>query len=227
MAETIEVYFQPLGQFKGIAYYHQSLLYTNANGDKFLASAGPSGEGPEQPKEMSTEISSAASGKFTSWAYLTRHVDNINDWVELDRQRLVGANASYLVAKADNLVNEWDVIKLALDDIISQKFYYSPVTLNSNSAASTALAAAKIPPLGLELIGQQGMFWSPAADRILPTRFTVANEYSVLASSKLLVPELAAENNPYTAGKTSTPHPDQNAKVSVAQSVRNSKIRMR
>jgi hypothetical protein len=42
---TIQIVFQPLGNIFGLTYYHETLLYTNAQGQQFYASAGSTADG--------------------------------------------------------------------------------------------------------------------------------------------------------------------------------------
>jgi len=66
MAESIKVYFEPLGSVGGHTYYYETLVYTNSAGERFLATA----YAPDSPSSVSLSgnhpnpIAAAASNVY-------------------------------------------------------------------------------------------------------------------------------------------------------------------
>lgn len=46
--ETISIVYEPLGSIGGTYYFHETILYTNANGEQFVATSFPTGNPPPE-----------------------------------------------------------------------------------------------------------------------------------------------------------------------------------
>lgn len=174
--ETIAVVFEPLGFLPGTAtiYYHETLLYTDASGQKFIASCFATGAGPDGPVSGISSLAKGATGSTTSWGLLACIAGSITAPEIMNTlnvaQLLAPSNPTTVVATGADLSQKWNQIVTAEQEITNQQFSYSPLTLNSNSAANTALKAADITPPADIGIGDS--HWAPAGSRILPTSGT-------------------------------------------------------
>jgi hypothetical protein len=181
VAESIQVYWEPLGTipYTSTQFYHETLLYTNSSGQKFIATCGPSGSLPADATQSDTAqvISQAATGAATSYGQLdcwsgSTSDPNISGSLNLAKL-LAPSNPVATVATGADLSSDWTKITSAEQQISAAHYNYSPMTLNSNSAANTALTAAGIAmPSDISAFGSH---WSPAGTLILPTTFTAGS----------------------------------------------------
>lgn len=148
--ETITVIYEPLGGgILGINYYHETLAYTNSAGVTVYASAGPNGD-PTGPSlyEVSQAASAVASGGSSNYGTMfsyTGTAAEMGDKIDNFASQISPNNPSEVIAESDNLSTQWNSIVSAAGQINGQ-YQYSPLTLNSNSAANTELTAAGIAP---------------------------------------------------------------------------------
>jgi hypothetical protein len=184
-AESIRVYFQPLLSVGGKTFHHETLIYTNADGQQFYATAyapkAPPGEDPGTISGKATigrDFGAASSAVSTDGA--SPYGTVITQWGRLDnlpnreRDHLMGSPGrsydSQVLKVGDDLSPNWSKIEQAYFQVGEQGLPYSPPTQNSNSAASTGLTAGDVPlPAGTGLSGDH---WAPASGVILPTSMT-------------------------------------------------------
>lgn len=149
MQETIQIVFKPIIQ-AGVVFYHETILYTDRNGVQYIAS----GYNKSQ-YGSSLELVGGVYGAPTGWDRLGAFVGQIDS---------IGAQALYgpyggprvsllnldwhreLVASGDDLSSQWSAIQSLFNEVDSRDLNYSPITLNSNSVATSALRAAGIDP---------------------------------------------------------------------------------
>ncbi|TND01461.1 MAG: Hemolysin-type calcium-binding region [Gammaproteobacteria bacterium] len=170
--ETIHVVYEYLGSFAGLDYYHETLLYTNANGQQFLATAGPTGSPPPENSNsynVSQAASAAANSTSSVYGSLDTKTGAISTFEDQWVKQLLGTpqnpNPSEVVATGADLSQQWNNIVQTEQQIANRGLPYSPVTQNSNSVASAALAAAGIAPPTDN--GPGSDHWTPAADNLL------------------------------------------------------------
>jgi hypothetical protein len=189
--ETIEINFKPLGQIPGTGtdWYHETLLYTNSAGQEYIATCYATGAGPTGLAGTLSQLgSAAASGGSTSWGTLGCASGSVTDPAVI--QALGGQNElnslinpgdpTEIVGSGSNLSQQWAEITQAEQEISASNFNYSPLTLNSNSAAETGLTAAGIAvPQDL---GLSGSHWCPGSEDILPTSLTPADDNQTVGS---------------------------------------------
>jgi hypothetical protein len=178
-SETIQVYFEPLGSIEGVTYYHETLVYTNASGEQFLATAYASTSPTGNPIANLSEASSAAVsdgsspyGKLiTQWGPLSSlSPQEVDHWLGTPSNPY----PSQTLATGSDLSAHWNSITQAYSEIGSEGLPYSPATQNSNSVASTGLTAA-----GIQLPNTTDIFdsiWAPASGVILPTSQTPSSD---------------------------------------------------
>ncbi|MBF0560735.1 MAG: hypothetical protein HQL37_01715, partial [Alphaproteobacteria bacterium] len=150
--ETISVVYEKLDSIAGKGYYHETLLYTDANGQQSLASSYPSARDVPIASfgahNVSQPLTANTSGDSSIYGILTTTVGPISNYSKEQKDGWLGAPTnpypSEVVASGDDLSQQWAAIDQANHQIGSEKLPYSPSTLNSNSAASTELAAAGI-----------------------------------------------------------------------------------
>ena len=213
--ETIQVVYEPLGQepITGTTYYHETLLYTNAAGERQIVTSFATGIGlSDDPIAMLPSIVPAALGEETDFGDLSTWSGSPSSpeaqklWPNIDGSKgedgalLASTNPVVTVASGDDLSAQWLKVTQAAQEIANQKYDYSPLTLNSNSAANTALTAAGILPP--QEVGVEGPYWAPAAENILPiSLIQPVPENSVAASSPIEV----AIATPSTTETSTTP----------------------
>lgn len=168
MAETIEVVFEKLSDAP--QYYHETLIYTDATGAKHLATAYATTIPPGSLGALSEAASTATAGKPSPYGVMVTETAKVSDLPQASQDHWLGtAESPYpsiVVSKGADLGTQWRAIQDTYKEIGDQKFAYSPLTQNSNSAASTALHAAGIPlPKGTTILGN---LWAPASHFLLP-----------------------------------------------------------
>ena len=176
--ETIEVFYEPVKVIPGttLGGYHETLLYTNSEGVQFISTCGPSGKGAGDASTFISQAgSAAATGIETDWGTLTCNFNPVSSsgFSTVELNNLIGpANQRQTVASGEDLSSAWDKIGQVDAAIIASGLFYSPLTLNSNSAVSTELSAAGIPPPSNN--GFFGGHWTPGSENIIQTPFTAA-----------------------------------------------------
>jgi hypothetical protein len=149
MTESIKVIYEPLGP----GYYHETLLYTNSAGQQFIQSCYPTGEGGNY-YSMVTAVASGVYGANTSlgklecWSGSVTSQGAADRWGNLSTNLLAASNPVFTVATGQSLSSQWGTITQTGQAINGMNLNYSPLTLNSNSAATTSLTAASITPPG-------------------------------------------------------------------------------
>jgi hypothetical protein len=171
--ETIQVVYEKLGNVMGVSYYHETLLYTNGAGEKFIATAFFTGQPPADSdlSNVSAAASAASSGGTSPYGTLGAVNGSVNSpdvTQKVDVGNLLAVdNPRETVASGADLSGKWNTIVAAENAITSEHLAYSPITQNSNSVTTTACQAADIPPPS-----DNGLFsdhWAPAAGNVLPT----------------------------------------------------------
>jgi len=108
-----------------------------------------------------------------------------DDFSSADLTRWLGTssdpNPSVVVASGSNLSVQWAAITQTAQDINNANLQYSPLTQNSNGAASTELTAANIPlPAGTSI---SGPYWAPDSDEIFATPMTTASNRETVTNT--------------------------------------------
>ncbi len=174
--ETISIVYEPLGVFHGVTYYHETLLYTNSDGDQFMATAAPSSQPAPGTGDLDN-ISNASGAAMTNgqspYGTLITNTGALSSFDPADVSRLLGStanpNPSQVVASGADLSTKWNQIVSAENELATENLPYSPLTQNSNSIANTALTAAGIDtPLNDGVLGK---YWTPASSNILRGAF--------------------------------------------------------
>ncbi len=164
--ETIQVVYKPVASVGDITGYHETLIYTAADGRREFASAYASETHPQGNAAADLVRASAAvhDGAASPYGVLRTEA---GDAAGLDILGRPGHPLqSETVAHGANLSLQWSRVKEAYAEIGAAGITYSPLTQNSNSTASTAMATAGIrPPTDNGMLGHH---WVPASDNILP-----------------------------------------------------------
>ena len=202
--ETIQVVYEPLKTIPGLdkTFYHETLLYTDSSGQQFIATAGPTGKQPVEVSDLLSALGEAAVGNNTSWGTLTCTTGSAETFPEEWKNKLIDpSNPSVTLATGEDLSQQWNKITQAEQEITDQNFSYSPLNLNSNSAANTALTAAGITLPTDNILSSD---WAPAAWNILPTSMTQAITSDTITQSLDLAGGLVYTITDYdTGGKIS------------------------
>jgi hypothetical protein len=193
MSETIQVVLQPMSQVPvtGDEYYHETLLYTNSSGQQYVALGYAMSGTPTL-----SNFTSAIGGGATSFGPLLTQSGEVvlvngvptiaGTGLDLS-QALASTNISVTVLTGANLSSQWNTITAEMSAINSKQFNYSPLTLNSNSAANTALNAAGIPlpPTDTDFMPPENssVLWTPAGGNILETNLVIVNGSSITFSN--------------------------------------------
>jgi hypothetical protein len=182
--EKIQVYFKPLA---GGKFFHETLLYTNSNGEQFYATAYatkvPEGETPDTSagiadiaSDVGTASAAAATNAVSPYGTLITQWGPVKALSPDAIAQLFGPqgqpyDSQTLLVRPD-LSENWSRIEQAYFQVGEQGLPYSPYTQNSDSTASTGLTAGFVPlPAGTGLFGDH---WAPASGLILPTSMTPA-----------------------------------------------------
>ncbi|HEV3385713.1 MAG TPA: matrixin family metalloprotease [Gemmata sp.] len=172
--ETIQVVYKPLNYpVLGQYLYHETLVYTNSQGEQFYTSGDYSNDKGNLNQELGIGgvadnlVAAAVDVEYdvpSVWGVLTTSTN-----ISLTSANQVGitndangkAYPSEVVASASDLSGQWAAINNAELEAVAQKPTYSPATQNSNSLATVGLDGAGIAPPT-----DNGMFsshWAPAA----------------------------------------------------------------
>ncbi len=160
--ENIQVVYKPVAA-NG---FHETLVYTAANGRQEFASAYASNARPQGNSAADLVEAASAAHNHTVSPYGVLKAES----GPAAKHNIFGPPGAPLqtetVAMGANLSSQWAKIKEAYQEVDAGHFTYSPLTQNSNLTASTALVSAGIrPPTDNGVLGQH---WTPAADNILP-----------------------------------------------------------
>src|SRR4051794_18561204 len=142
MAETIMVYFEPLGSSGG-APYHETLVYTNSAGESFLATSYASNDRPTGSLigNISAASFAVGSGISSPFGTLVTQWGTMNALSPLEIRHWLGPSdhpyASQTLLTGDDRSQQWSKVTDAYSQIGQQGLAYSPATQNSNSVAST------------------------------------------------------------------------------------------
>ena len=153
--ETIAVFYTPLASTKLAAVLgfavasHMALVYTNAAGQSFGVSSGPSIHLMLQnPLQMIEPVVASATNMPSGFGVLMSDPNNNHVFVmrhpeDYYTQDYDGTPfPSATVARGKDLSAKWRVIVSTYQSVGSLKLTYSPVSQNSNSMAGTALRAS-------------------------------------------------------------------------------------
>ena len=163
--ETIQVVFKPVASIGDVIGYHETLVYTAANGRREFASAYASETHPQGNPVADLVQASAAVHDGAASPYGVLKTET-GDAAGLD---ILGRPSHPLhletVAHGADLLIQWARVKDAYAEVGAAGIAYSPLTQNSNSTASTAMVVSGIrPPMDNGMLGHH---WTPAADNIL------------------------------------------------------------
>ena len=176
MIETIAIYFSPLPSTKiativGLDLaYHMAIVYTNAAGESFGASSGPSNQSTRQtPASALTALYESAQNVPSDFGTLlsdpkNNHLFIIGRPEDYYTQDFEGTPYPHVLAMSGrDLSAQWQAILKTYTIVGTMRLTYSPITQNSNSMAGTALRKAGIPiPFSVETP------FAPALFTILP-----------------------------------------------------------
>lgn len=147
--EKIEVFYYKLGgkgntvppDQRETIFYHKYIVYTAANGEKFAARVGPSGQG--DGGAYLTESGSVRDAADTSLGVLQSTVGRYNEtFIDFDKNQW---DQSEVIASGANLSEYWNKIKAVFQIIDESNFAYRPLTSNCNTAVDVALLYAGLP----------------------------------------------------------------------------------
>ena len=158
MIETIVVCYVPLASTRiaaivgfGLAY-HMTLVYTNATGESFAVTSGPSIQRTQQTFPLAFEaIVDMATNAQSEFGVLVSDPNNNHAFVkgrmaDFYTQDYEGKAYPAVVAyEGRDLSAQWHTIVATYATIARQNLTYSPINQNSNSLAGSALRNAGIP----------------------------------------------------------------------------------
>jgi len=173
MAESIAVGFREI-DIKGV--YHKFIVYTDSSGNQWVTSAFPQNQRPGQPIDFLPSDLPGIKPYQTDWGSLEikggtsdpRRYDSNYDYYPKNSDgtdKHPGKNIEFETVKTgENLKDDWDKIKAAMDEIGDEKRPYRPLE-NSNMAADEALRRAGIPLPKDDGFGDN---WAPGSGNNLP-----------------------------------------------------------
>jgi uncharacterized Zn-binding protein involved in type VI secretion len=189
MPETISVYFEKLGSVGGKSYYHETVVYTDSTGAQHLATAYASQIPAGSIGGLSQASAAARSGTASDYGVLQTQTSQVSDLSKAEQEHWLGsADDPYpqaVVATGDDLSGQWQSIQQAYQNIGEQNLPYSPLTQNSNSAATSALKAAGITPPNTGIFSS---LWSPASGKELVTSTPSASMAPASAQAAMSAP---------------------------------------
>ena len=174
--ETLAVYYSPLAsteftKFIGFGTaYHMAIVYTDAAGQSYGASSGPTNFRTEQTATHALVALASAVDNAPS-AFGTLAADPHNNTVFIrdargDVYTRDGQGHAYqttLVKRGRDLSGQWRTIIRTYDRVGRLHLTYSPISQNSNSLATTALREA-----GLSMEFSSGTSFTPGSFTQLP-----------------------------------------------------------
>ena len=121
-AESIRVYFQPLLSARGKTFHHETLVYTNSDGQRFYATAYasrlPPGEnlGTSSGKaaigsDFARASSAVATGGASPYGTIMTQWGRVEDLSDKEREHLLGSRVypydSEILKIGDDLSGNW------------------------------------------------------------------------------------------------------------------------
>src|SRR5437867_5334789 len=204
--ESISVVFKPIPAIPGLRTYHETLVYTHSSGEEYFISMYASEGNPQGNPiwNVSKASSAAATGTTSPFGTLQVEQGAVADLPLRARAALLGPPEApfdnKVVKTGSDLSGQWGIIVATENQIASRNLPYSPITLNSNSGASTALTAAGVP------LPDTGFFsdhWAPASSNLLLTPMTPRLDNQTISSITD-----AAENSTVTITPNAVPCTD-------------------
>jgi|GEM_PF-5525618 len=127
MPETIKVVYEPLGTLAGVTRYHETLVYTNSQGQIFVASAGPNGNPTgsslSNVAQASTAVETGSTSPYGTLYAVTGSVNDASVKTALNLDQLLSpSNPTETVASAADLHAQWDRVTSAEGSIQSGDF---------------------------------------------------------------------------------------------------------
>ena len=175
--ETIAVFYTPLASTKLAAWLglavasHMAIVYTNAAGQSFGVSAGPSIHLMLQsPSQLITPVVASALNELSGFGALMSDPNNDHAFRRRQPEDYYTQDAdgtpypSATVVNGRDLSAKWRAIVAAYRAVSALRLTYSPISQNSNSMAGTALRAA-----GLPIPFSRATPYAPAVFTQLPT----------------------------------------------------------
>ena len=124
--ESISIVYEPLGSVGDLNYYHETILYTNANGDQFIATSFPTGNPPPANSNgynLSQAAVAAANSAPSVYGTLDVQTGSITTFNSQWVNQLLGTpqnpNPSEVVASSADLSQQWNNIVLAEQQLAS------------------------------------------------------------------------------------------------------------
>jgi hypothetical protein len=190
----------------GVAVFHETLLYTNAQGQQFIATAQAFNQMPTGNAfvNLISSANSVLTGSPSPYGTLDAQTGSVlNPSIfpsyalqpgQTFQQAINGmlgtlspyangstqTNLTEVVATGTDLSQTWNKITATYQQIDSEALEYSPSLQNSNSVATTALTAAGITAPTDNDVG--GPHWCPGSEIILPTLTTPGSNNQVTSS---------------------------------------------
>jgi hypothetical protein len=139
--ETIEVFYTLLGDINGTAFYHKYIVYTDSDGNKFATRGGTSVRANDFSDTLIKTSSETidSSGSEPLGEIVTEHGVYDETFADFDREN---DDPGEVIVQAQDLSNEWNVIKQTMDDIESDDRLYRVLNDNSNTIVDEALENA-------------------------------------------------------------------------------------
>jgi hypothetical protein len=127
-----------------LAYYHQTLLYTNSDDQTFMASALP--ENRQGASSPFLDVSGAATGatanygKLLCWTGSTQDTSQFS-LSEINDGLLAPSNPRVTVAAGSDLFFQWAFIVQAFEEMNDAGFDYSPLRAGRVCRSATAIVS--------------------------------------------------------------------------------------
>ncbi|MBV6389634.1 MAG: hypothetical protein JNIBNLAF_01281 [Nitrosomonas europaea] len=168
MTERIEVGYTPAAFVGAAGVYHKYILYTDSNGDQFIARGGPGAEDGGR-SESSTSPFGNIKTRVGEYSEFTKDGKRNPDWDTARDPKTPDPDATphprETIKQGDDLSREWNKIKETVKGIDDKNIPYDPRSSNSNSTVDEALREA-----GLSAPQKDGPTdnWAPGSDFDLP-----------------------------------------------------------
>ena len=169
MTESIEVGYTNAAIVGDLGIYHKYILYTNNNGEEFIARGGPE---LGLSSGSSGSDSGGSSGPFPLGNIETQTGEYNKDSLDWDPARdpddpdsSAMRHPRETIAEGTDLSQQWDKIVETMQRINDSNIPYDPKSENSNASADEALREAGLPAPKLD---GPGKYWSPGSDVDLP-----------------------------------------------------------
>ncbi|NIE81789.1 hypothetical protein, partial [Asaia sp. As-1742] len=147
--ESIAIVYKPITSPLGDVAYHETLIYTRADGSMEYAFATPSSPASDSAAMKALDLvdteAAVAVGASSPLGTLVKQSGSID--ASNTSEILGSSNAPWHqeeVASGSDLSSQWNTIESTFSNIQSANIQYGALTQNSNSSAATALDAAGI-----------------------------------------------------------------------------------